>query len=114
MSIASRRRRTGESPDCGRAAQAPRPALPEPPDIRLLGAEHAPIVYFWYNEAVRARAATEAAENHCKFVEEQYEKALANLAALRQSTAVDPTQPGPRGKRAETIKEMGGQVVEWK
>ena len=38
-------------------------------------------------------------------MEEQYEKALAKVAALRQSTEVEPTQPGPRGKHAETIKE---------
>ena len=105
-STAPRRRRTGEPPDRGRAEQDPLPALPEPPlDVYLLESEQAHIVLFWYKEAIRARAEAEAVANRCKFTEEQYEKALAKVAALRQSTEVEPTQPGPRGKRAETIKE---------
>ena len=80
-------------------------ALPEPPsDFYLLASEWAHRL-FWCKEVSRAEAEAEAVAYRRKIVEEQYEKALANVAALRQSMAVEPTQPGPRGKRAETIME---------
>jgi len=92
-STTPRRCRTGESPDRGRAAQDPLLDLPEPPsDIYRLGVEHASLVFSWYNHAVRDAYALKAAQTCRKFAEEQYEKSLARLAAVRQSQARE-TQP---------------------
>ena len=101
MSTAPRGRRMGESPDRDRAAQPPLTPFPESSEIHLLGIVQTQILFHLYGKAVQTRALDEAAQIHRKFVKEQSEKALAKLAALRQSTA---TQPGPRGKRAETIQ----------